>query len=307
MSKSLIQEAVAASPNRRKFLQKIGYASAAVGAMTLAGAPSAEAQTTSPTATEVAVLNFALNLEYLEAEFYTYGQYGYGIEQLGIGAAGVASGSNSPNGGTTTGGKQVSFPNNLAFSQAITQEIGTDERAHVVLLRSLLGSAAIAKPNINLNALGIGFGSENEFLTLARIFEDIGVTAYAGAAYLLTTPIVIQTAARILATEAQHVGTLHTQIARLNITSPVLDGADLVPPPTGPQIQYLSINPSNGLPALRSVGQVLALAYGGVGVTQGAFFPTGINGAFAGTASTAKATADNLQTIPPGFAPAPGA
>ncbi len=303
MSKSLIHEVVQASPNRRKFLQKIGYASAAVGAMSLAGASSADAQTTSPTAIEIAVLNFALNLEYLEAEFYTYGQYGYGIENFGIKTSGVASGNNPASGGMTTGGKKVTFGNELAFSGPITSEIGVDERAHVVLLQGFLGSQAIAKPNLNLNALGIGFGSENEYLTLARIFEDIGVSAYGGAAFLLTTPFVIQTAARILATESQHVGTLHTQIARLNIPSPMLDGADLVPPPTGPQNQYLSINPANGLPALRSVTQVLNLAYGGAGLTKGAFFPDGINGYFAGTASSAPATSANLGTAPAGFAP----
>ena len=307
MSESVIQEVIKASPNRRKFLTTLGAATAAVTAMGLVDAPSAHAQTSSPTATELAVLNFAFFNDTATTEIYTYGQYGYGIEQLGIGTNGVASGTNPTGGGATTGGMKVSFPNNLAFSQAITSEIGVDERAHVVLLRSFLGSAAIAKPNINLNALGIGFGSENEFLTLARIFEDIGVSAYGGAAYLLTTPFVIQTAARILATESQHVGTLHTQIARLNIASPVLDGADLVPPPTGPQNQYLSINPSNGLPALRSVTQVLALAYGAVGVSMGGFFPTGINGAFYGKMSSAKATSDNLGTAPAGFAPLPGA
>lgn len=305
MSKSMIEEAVKASPNRRKFLATLGTATAAVSAMALCNPEIAEAQTSSPTATEVAVLNFALNLEYLEAEFYTYGQYGYGIEKAGLKVSGIASGANPPGGGTTTGGAKVTFSNSLVFSQVITSEIGVDERAHVTLLQSFLGSAAIAKPNINLDALGIGFGNQNDYLTLARIFEDIGVTAYAGAAYLLTTPIVIQTAARILATEALHVGSLHTQIARLNIQSPVLDGADLVPPPSGPQTQYLPANPANGLPALRSVTQVLALAYGGVGVTQGGFFPNGINGSFYGTASSTKATSANLATIPAGFAPAP--
>lgn len=301
MSENIIQEAIKASPNRRKFLKTLGAATAAVTAMGVATSP-AEAQSSGPTATEIAVLNFALNLEYLEAEFYTYGQYGYGIEGFNIPTAGVANGANPASGGTTTGGKKVNFSNSLIFTQPITAEIGSDERAHVVLLQGFLGSLAIAKPNLNLNALGIGFGNQNEFLTLARIFEDIGVTAYAGAAYLLTTPIVIQTAARILAVEALHVGSIHTQIARLNIASPTLDGADIVPPPTGPQNQYLPINISNGLPALRSVPQVLNLAYGGAGLTQGAFFPSGINGSFAGTASGAAATAANLATQPAGFA-----
>ncbi len=288
MSDSLIQEAIAASPNRRKFIQTLGIATAAVGA--LAVTEKADAQTS----TEVNILNFALNLEYLESEFYTYGIYGYGIEQLNIGVNGQANGSNPSTGGTTTGGKKVTFTNSLVFSQAILTQIGSDERAHVVLLRSLLGSQAIAKPNINLNALGIGFGSQNEFLTLSRIFEDIGVSAYAGAAGSLMTPAVITYAARILAAEAEHVSTVRTQIARLNIPSPVLDGADIVPPPTGSQVQYLSINVSNGLPAVRTPGQVLYLAYGNqAGVSSGGFFPTGVNGAI--TTSTGPATSANLS------------
>lgn len=306
MSKSVIPELINAASNRRSFIKKIGLATAAVGAMSVVETRSAEAATSSPTATELAVLNFALNLEYLEAEFYTYGEFGYGIEEAGIATHGVANGTNPTTGGLTTGGAKVTFSNNLVFSAAITHEIGIDERAHVMLLRSFLGSLAIAKPNINLAALSIGFHNQNEYLTLARIFEDIGVSAYGGAAYLLSTPLVIQTAARILAVESQHVGTLHTQIARLNIPSPMLDGADLVPPPSGPTTQYLSVNPANGLPALRTVPQVLHLAYGGTGLTAGGFFPSGINGAFHGTASSGPAPAANLGTIPPGFAPALG-
>lgn len=297
MSKNLIDEVVQAAPNRRSFLKKIGIATAAVGAMSIIEIPSANAQTS----TEFAVLNFALNLEYLEAEFYTYAIYGYGIEQMGIGTSGVASGSNPTSGGTTTGGSKVTFSNSLVFTQAIAAEIGTDERAHVNLLRTVLGSAAVAKPNINLGALGFGFGSENDFLTLSRIFEDIGVSAYGGAAHLLTTPLVIQTAARILAAEAEHVGTVRTQVARLNVHTPMLDGADLVPPPSGPQNQYLSINPTDGLTAVRSVGEVLYLAYGNKqNATQGGFFPTGVNGAL--NMSTTAASSANLGVQPAGFA-----
>lgn len=68
---------------------------------------------------------------------------------------------------------------------------------------------------------------------MARILEDIGVTAYTGAAEMLKTPALITTAARILAAEAAHSGSVHTQAARLKIRSSAVDGADLIPPPSG--------------------------------------------------------------------------
>ena len=177
MPKNLIDEVVSASPNRRSFMKTIAAATAGVGALSMAGLTPAQAQTT----TEIEVLKFALNLEYLESEFYTYAFYGRGIETFGIGVNGEANGSNPAEGGTTTGGKMVGF-NNAAqvLSAQVAAEIGSDERAHVRLLRSALGSQTIAKPNLNLNALGFGFDSQDGFLRLSRIFEDIGVSAYAG-------------------------------------------------------------------------------------------------------------------------------
>ncbi|MGC1673763.1 MAG: ferritin-like domain-containing protein, partial [Candidatus Acidiferrales bacterium] len=58
---------------------------------------------------EVDVLNFALSLEYLEAEFYTYATTGKSITSFGIGTKGSASGGNPAGGGTTNGGAKVSF------------------------------------------------------------------------------------------------------------------------------------------------------------------------------------------------------
>ena len=290
MSKSILSELVTAVPNRRSFLKKIGAATAAVGAMSVGASVPADAQTM----TEETVLNFALNLEYLEAEFYTYALTGSSITNYGIGINGVANPGNPAAGAPAVGGKKVTFANNLVFTEAIAMQIGSDERAHVKLLREALGPKAIAQPHINLNALGLGFGSENEFLTLSRIFEDIGVTAYAGAAGLLTTPAIITTAARILAVEAEHVGTVRTQIARLNIPSPKLDGVDIVPPPTGAQDQYLSVNIGDGLVSTRTPGQVLYLAYGmKANASKGGFFPAGVNGGITMSTAAATPTASN--------------
>ena len=289
MPNNVIDDLVSASPNRRSFLKTIAAATAGVSALSMAGLTPAEAQTT----TEVEVLKFALNLEYLESEFYTYAVYGRGIETFGIGVSGEANGSNPAEGGWTTGGKVVDF--NRGLTAQVAAEIGSDERAHVVLLRSALGSQTIAKPSLNLNALGFGFGNMDDFLRLSRIFEDIGVSAYAGAAGLLSTPSIITTAARILATEAEHVSSVRTQITAQGITTSKLDGADLIPPPSGTKYQVLSINASNGLPATRTPGEVLYLAFGNkANATSGGFFPSGVNGAI--TTSSGPATAANLAT-----------
>jgi hypothetical protein len=275
-NKNIIPELLAESPNRRSLLKTLGLASAAVGAAVAAGR-QLKADPALPPVEDV--LQFALNLEYLEAEFYTAATVGKTIDQLGVDIVG----SGMP--GPTTGGSMVNFANNLVFSSAIAMEIAQDERDHVTLIRGALmgaGITPIAKPAINLGALsgmGAGFGSEAQFLTLARIFEDIGVSAYAGATTLstVTESPYISTAARILATEALHSGNIRLQVARLGIASIKLDGVDIVPPPTG--TQFFPADATTGLTAIRTPGQVLFLAYGLVAnATSGGFFPQGFNG-----------------------------
>jgi hypothetical protein len=271
--KSIIPDVIAEAPNRRSFVKKLSLSGAAVGAGLSIGVKDAEAQTS----TDVQILNFALNLEYLEAEFYTYAVSGTSITSFGVGIDGVANAGNPSSGGSVAGGSQVSFSNSLVYTAQVAAEIANDERSHVTLLRNALGGNAVAQPNINLGALGFGFGSQDDFLTLARIFEDIGVTAYAGAAPLLSSAV-IGTAAEILAVEAQHASNIRLQVARLNIpTAPPLDGVDILPPPSNPN-QFFSVN-SSGLVNTRTPGQVLYLAYGNMaGVSAGGFFPNGVNG-----------------------------
>jgi len=270
--KSMITDVVESASNRRSFVRKLGIAGAAIGAAATIGVQPAAAQT----ATDVDVLNFALNLEFLEAEFYTVATTGKTMAQSGYNVG--------PNPGPTTGGAMVNFSNTLVFSQQVALEIAADERAHVELLLGALGSAAIIKPAINLNALGFGFGSLNDFLKLARIFEDIGVTAYAGAAPLLSTAV-LGTAAKILAAEAQHVSNIRLQIARLAVaTAPPLDTVDILPPPSNAN-QFFSLD-SNGLCETRTPPQVLYLAYGAPNATAGGFFPNGANGYFTTSASS---------------------
>ncbi|MBV9761876.1 MAG: ferritin-like domain-containing protein [Acidobacteriaceae bacterium] len=271
--KDLISDVVEQSPNRRSLLKKIGIATAATGAALATGGLKLRADPSSPTVVDV--LQFALNLEYLEAEFYTTATMGKTIDQVGIGISG--SGRSGP----TTGWHQVNFSNSTVFTGTVANQIGNDERNHVTLLRTALSNAGvepIAKPELNLDALGIGFGNEAQFLTLARVFEDIGVSAYGGAAQLssVTTSPYIGTAARILAAEAEHVANIRLQVARLAIATSKLDSVDIIPPPSG--TYFFSVDPSTGLTAIRTPAQVLYLAYNAANATSGGFFPNGVNG-----------------------------
>ena len=173
----------------------------------------------------------------------------------------------------------VDFGNSLFPTTAIANQIAADERSHVTLIQQALtaaGAQPIAQPAINLNALGIGFASVAQFLTLARAFEDVGVTAYAGAAPLISSKTVLGYAAQILGTEAEHASNIRLQVAQLGVSTTLLDGVDVLPPPSGQN--YFSVD-STGLVQTRTPGQVLYIVYGFMAnVTSGGFFPNGVNG-----------------------------
>jgi hypothetical protein len=208
------------------------------------------------------ILNFALNLEYLEAEFYSYATTGVGISStLFTGTVGTP--------GPTVGGHLVNFANTKL--QEVAEEIAKDELEHVTLLRSALGTYAVAKPAINLNALGLGFNGADDFLTLSRAFEDTGVSAYGGAATYISSPAYLQVAAQILAVEAYHSGNIRYQIAK---TTPgfKIDSMDI--PPT---VKSFFPTDSNGLAVIRTPAEVLLIVRG-PNASGGNFFPNGLNG-----------------------------
>ena len=271
--------------NRRSFVRNLGLAGAALG---VAGsAKIADAQSSGPT--DIDILNFALNLEFLEAEFYTYATTGMSITSFVV----PITGSGTP--GPTTGGAQVPFFTGNSAIRRLALELAADERYHVALLQDTivsLGGTPVAKPAINLAALGSSFySSEANFLKLARVFEEIGVTAYGGAAPLISNKTVLGYAARILATEAEHVGGIRALISQYGVTTALIDSVDVLPPPSG--TMYFSTN-SSAITAIRTPGQVLYDAFGGsASATMGGFFPAGVNGnPILGSSSASPAVTD---------------
>ena len=129
----------------------------------------------------VDVLNFALTLEHLEAEFYV----------TGVGTSGLIP----------------------ADMRAPFDQIRKHEVAHVAFLRSVLGSAAVAKPTFDFtggSGAGNGpfadvFRNAQTFAAVAQAFEDTGVRAYKGqAANLMGHNDVLRAALRIHSVEARH-------------------------------------------------------------------------------------------------------
>ena len=208
------------------------------------------------------ILTFALNLEYLEAEFYrvaTTGNYLSSSDVSGMG-----------DGGRTTGGRKVAFSNPQLAELA--SEIANDELDHVRFLRSALGAGAVAKPAINLDALGIGFKNDTEFITLARAFEDVGVSAYRGAAKLISNKDYLDAAAGILATESYHAGHLRSHAVYADVNGPKLDAKDQ--PPT--ERDWVPTD-KNGIAVGRTPAEVGKIVRG-PNASGGAFFPNGLNG-----------------------------
>ena len=169
--------------------------------------------------TDPAVYNFALNLEYLEAEFYRRGVYGQGLPGELIG----------PNPGAVLGGRRVQF--RTPWIAEMFAEITEDETNHVRFIRQTISSSPlieINRPVIDLQTsfrmlgsqAGLGpnfdpFADEESFILGAFIFEDVGVTAYVGGSDLIADDDSLEAAAGILAIEAYHAGAIRATIAEM--------------------------------------------------------------------------------------------
>jgi Ferritin-like domain len=291
--------------DRRKLLTMAGLAGVGAAAALATTGTSAFAAGSGPAVmadapSDASILNFALNLEYLEAEFYLRAVTGEGLDDKYTTGTGTRGG--------VSGGRKVKFKSKRIGAYA--REIARDEREHVVFLRTALGAAAVSRPSISLNASFTAaaqaaglikkgqkfdpYASDLNFLFAAFIFEDVGVTAYKGAAQFIANKTYLDAAAGILSVEAYHAGVIRTTLHDLGekdhaVWSGVqaisnardsLDGSsnddqgirnsgrpNLVP------------TDGNGLAYGRTTGQVLNVVYLNPGaVSSGGFFPAGLNG-----------------------------
>ncbi|QNQ09157.1 ferritin-like domain-containing protein [Sphingomonas alpina] len=298
---------------RREFfktaLGAAAVAGAGVAAVSIGGYASAEAG-----ANEKDFLNFALNLEYLEAQFYSYAVSGAGLSNADLTGTGTQ--------GAVTGGAQVNFTDPVVARFA--REIAQDKLNHVRYLRSLLGTAAIAQPAIDLGVtatsafsnaarlaslVGAGQGfdvyaNDQNFLLGAFIFEDVGVTAYKGGSIILTDPGYLAAVAGIIAVRAYHASILRSTLyakgattASLRTSADAISGArdtldgtadldqGISPTGTGAAIQS-NVTPldGNGLAYSRTTNQVMKILYlTSAAASGGGFFPAGLNGTIRNT------------------------
>jgi hypothetical protein len=260
------EEVTLIAANRRNFLKSAWITGLSLGTAAMIGSKFGSGMQSVKAASidDADILNFALNLEYLEAEFYAMATYGTTLVKLGV----INSSEET---GPTTGGNKV--PNFAASPMATAATaLRENEIDHVVYLRAALGSNAVKKPAINLDALGYGFSSVDSWLKLARQFEDVGVSAYLGAAPLISNKTYLAAAGAILSTEAFHSGTIRLGCISNGVTSPAVDSLDI--PPTPSTVYCVD---KNSLAIPRTTSQVLNIVYAG-GSSKGGFYPDGMNG-----------------------------
>jgi hypothetical protein len=297
---------------RRQFFVRTGAVGAGLmGGMVLSACGDsvgdAVAEAVNHKASDPEILNFALNLEYLEAQFYQFAVFGAGLTADMLGGVGTR--------GAVTGGRAVSFRDPLVAQYA--REIAMDEINHVRFLRSALGAAAIAQPAIDIGGsdpngafstaaraaglIGPGvafdpYANDESFLLGAYIFEDVGVTAYKGASPLIENKTFLEAAAGILAAEAYHAGLIRTVLYTKGLETPSLrtatvaisDARDSLDNSLGDdqgiigetaQISNIAPLDGDGIAFSRTPGDVLNIVYlTQESVTMGGFFPGGVNG-----------------------------
>jgi rubrerythrin len=189
----IIERLVRDDYDRKHFLKMAGSAGAAsFGAFVLAACGSSSKSSSATTAaasshttmsagatSDIAILNYALTLEYLEAQFYAK-----------VIASRLFSGK----------------------AAALVKDFGNQEAEHVVAIKSTvikLGGTPAAKPTAKFP-----ISNADQVANLAYTVENLGASAYLGQAARIQSPEVLAAALSIHTIEARHASTLGTLVKK---------------------------------------------------------------------------------------------
>lgn len=284
------------APSRRNMLG-LGRLAAAAG-VSVAALAATRAANAAATIGDADIFNFALNFEYIGAEYYLHGVLGYGLAQYN---SSLTTGSVGTQGSVIvpTGSTLVPFADEAVAYFAI--QLANDELAHVEFIRSVLGASAIAEPTINFDAFtpvmqaaGVisasevfnPFANEQSFLLGAYLLEDVCVTALTGAANALKSTTNLSYAAGLLGVESQQAGAIRGFLAQFGLDAQTdavsalrakLSGVGDEGTGDEGNPYNISNGDSQAQAYRRTPAQVLAIAYAGAGLTAGGFFPNGVN------------------------------
>ena len=165
-------------------------ANAAIVAGAALVATTLNAQT--PVVSDLDVLNYALTLERLEANFYTEGLKRFSPTDFSNGAFATNLGNQSELFGDSVSGDVYSY---LLL-------IRDHEQTHVrTLIRTIQSLGGTPKPACTYN---FKYNNVDDFLMVGKVLEDTGVTAYDGAVRLIKNPAILTAAATIATVEARH-------------------------------------------------------------------------------------------------------
>lgn len=131
---------------------------------------------------DIAVLQFAYALEQLEADFYT---------------------------------RVVAASSNLTAEERLVM---ADLKNHEIIHREFLKIALGTNASFSLTPTypGVDFSNRTSVLATARTFEDLGVSAYNGAAQYLTSTTNLLVAGKIVSVEARHAAAIRDLINPLS-------------------------------------------------------------------------------------------
>lgn len=309
-------------PDEKRRDDRRAFFAAAVGAAAIgAGALIFSDPVSAQTVADADVLNYLLNLEYLQANYY-----GYAVNGAGLGTSDTQSGAATPTaGGNVTPGAKVTFAD--AYVAAYAKEMATVTLNQVRFLRTTLSTAAVAQPAIDLGngatnafsamaqAAGLvaantafdPYANELNFLLGAFFLQDLIASAYQGAVALLGSKTFLEAAAGLMAANAHHAALVRTTLYQMSSANAAIlgsvdsisnyrdsidggsdddQGIREVSSGNGPLANIAPVD-GNACTFARSYGTVLNILFlNRTAVTKGGFFPAGVNGTITTSAAS---------------------